>query len=133
MTSEDLKLLELELKMDIPDYYKNIMLNYPLVHYDNCSNIRIAFMDDKNWLIEENKELRCQGFYNHVWPDYFFAFGHDGCGDYYFIDCRDKKSGHIYFADHEKNFNKEKMDIFMPNLKVFLDSKINLNQVKQTV
>ncbi len=70
------------------------------------------------------------GFNGHTWPKNLFAFGHDGCGDYYFINL-ESNNQNIYYADHECDFDLENKVPYAKSMKEFLDLEIEIeNEIK---
>jgi hypothetical protein len=56
--------------------------------------------DDAKLLIELNMEFRRDGFILEPWPENWFTFGDNGCGDHYFLDLH-LGSGPVFCKSHE--------------------------------
>lgn len=102
--------VERELRVKFPDYYRDALKKYPFSGYPANDFIRDCLMDDEEWLITENRELRENGFIDQKWPDYLLAIGHDDSGSYYFINLEDDDDTRIYLADHESQFDYRNID-----------------------
>jgi hypothetical protein len=100
MKTEEIEHLESELGVSLPLSYRDFAISYP----DEIAFILGDFelISDATRLIEINKDLRSRPFYKFPpWPKHLFAIGENGCGDYYFLDLRDR-AGTVRFVDHEK-------------------------------
>ena len=100
MKPEEIELIEEELGVSLPSSYRKFIESYP----DDIASILGDFemISDCARLLEMNKDLRSHPFYRFPpWPKHFFAIGENGCGDYYFLDLRDR-AGTVRFVDHEK-------------------------------
>ncbi len=106
MNTQDIERIESELSLKLPEFYTDVMLSYPFPGWD-CENFMLC--NDPEEIIRENKENRKEGFFDAEWPDHFFILGFDGCGNYYFIDLKNKKEK-VYFADHESFFDSNSPD-----------------------
>jgi hypothetical protein len=106
MNTEEIERLERELKISLPTSYRIFLLSYP----EGVASVVGDFelIADAGRLLEMNTELRAKPFYRFPpWPNHLFAIGENGCGDYYFLDLKDR-SGTVRFVDHEK-LNDERL------------------------
>ena len=132
MNQFDFDTVEKKLGITLPTFYKNAIINYPFKAQDDLDDIEDSLVCDHKWLIDENIELREKGFFDQEWPNYFYAFGKDGFGNYYFINLRDDDQS-IYFADHEETFNYENIEEMRSNWSMddFIEDQIDIR--KETV
>ncbi|BDS07436.1 hypothetical protein NT6N_24760 [Oceaniferula spumae] len=103
MNLDQLGNLESKLEVSFPSQYRDLVISHPFPKSDSsdfelCSNYEL--------LLQENRELRENGFFGREWNKSWFAIGFDGCGNEYFITT-DPFDGRIYFADHEDEFHTE--------------------------
>ena len=101
MNKQDIEQIEAELKLKLPSFYSDQMLDYPFKGWD-CEDWMLC--NDPQEIIRQNNENRKGGFFDTDWPNHFFIIGFDGCGNYYFIDLETNKE-RVYFADHESHFD----------------------------
>lgn len=95
------KLIESTLNISLPDFYIKAIENYPFKAVDKLDFIEDDLVRDTDWIIENNTQLRSSKFFNQEWPLHYFAFAHDGFGNYMFLNLKDDDKT-IYFADHEE-------------------------------
>ena len=110
MDESVIRQVERELRVKFPEYYRDVLKKYPFSGYAGNDFIRDCIMEDEEWLITENRELRENGFIDQKWPDYLLAIGHDDSGGYYFINLEDDDDTRIYLADHESLFDYRNID-----------------------
>jgi hypothetical protein len=103
MTSEDIKLINTTIGIQLPNHYVSFMLQFPKELHDLLSPyddvIGNCLQNNESVLIRLNTSLNCynsSGFIKNK-----FAIGEDGCGNYYFIDLVQSQNEKIYFFDHE--------------------------------
>lgn len=101
MNQKDYIEIEQALLLSLPKSYKLIMKDYPFEGYVFLPHIYDELWNDSSTIIEMNKELRESGFFETgEWEDSWLAFGHDGFGNYWYLDLSEKESK-VYLADHE--------------------------------
>ncbi len=106
MTDTEITHLEQELKVSLPASYRTFLSSYPADLALAVGDFELIAEADR--LLTMNRELRSKPFYRFPpWPNHLFAIGENGCGDYYFLDLKDR-SGAVRFVDHEK-LNDERL------------------------
>ena len=84
MTEADLRRIEQALGLALPSAYRAVMQQYP-VGPDSVAQ-DCAMPDDADRVIEQNLGYREHGFFGAAWPEQYFAFGHNGFGDPFYLD-----------------------------------------------
>ena len=106
MEKKDIAKIEKQLKIELPDFYKNFMMAYPKELYEDwCSISQMEFIDSPQDIIKINEDVRKSP---HLDIDgEYFVIGVNGCGDYFVIDLNDDESP-VYFWNHEvEDFDEE--------------------------
>ena len=103
--NETIHKIESALKIILPSDYKDALLHYPFSPLDKFDCVEDNLVNECDWLIDSNQELREIGFFGNQWPSHFFAIGHDGFGNYIFL-CLLGNDEAVYIADHEEDFNQ---------------------------
>ena len=99
MTEVDLALIQSELDLEVPEYYREFILNYPeALHAPGCHAWQVELSDVANHVITLNHQVRSSQSID--WEDEYFVIGESGCGDYYAIDIDDVESP-VYFWNHD--------------------------------
>jgi len=106
MTPEEITGIERALSIQLPEFYRAFLLNYPadlaeaFIYYSPGHQRHIArfeFNDSAAELTKINRELRLPGTPwtedDGPWPERYFAIGHDQCGGYFAINLRRRKEG----------------------------------------
>lgn len=108
MMNEDFLLIEEQLGVILPNYYKQLMVNYPFD--DNYYNfIRDRLLNDPIKIINVNYLLRKEGFNGEKWSYNYYIFTAIDRG-IAFINLDDEKTETIYFLGDEKaNLNLKKI------------------------
>ncbi len=131
MNLEGIKKIEEELKIRLPESYKNVVLNNPYgdeLKYDIISK---HFYDDPDKLIKINKRLRKQGLQKREWLDNLFAIAYYD-SDYTFIRIDEGKES-IYIADrgtYKYNPSNLKDNLFKESYEAYLATFVVLQQMK---
>ncbi|MCU4677727.1 SMI1/KNR4 family protein, partial [Catenovulum sp. 2E275] len=60
-----------------------------------------GLLNDAEIIIEENNDVRNNGYFGESWPESYFIIGQNGCGDYYVINHQGKEFS-VGFASHEE-------------------------------
>jgi len=102
--NESIRIIESRFKIVLPSFYKDVLVEYPFSPLDELDFVEDNLLRECDWLIDSNRELRESGFFGKQWPNHFFAIGHDGFGNYYFLNLHENDEA-VYIADHEENFN----------------------------
>jgi hypothetical protein len=116
MTEADLLLIERMLSITLPTDYRELMLG---ATYEDRSDDPLAMWampNDPKAVIDWNLEFRLEGFILEPWPESWFTFGHNGCGDHYFIDLR-LGSRPVFCKSHEGDGVRE----VASDLRTFVD------------
>jgi hypothetical protein len=97
MKAEDIRRIEQELGITLPERYRARMVPYPIPAAEG--NTDLGVWDNADRLIEFNRELR-RGAPGGVmpWPPHFFAIGHAGDGCPYALDLRSGDA--VWWVDH---------------------------------
>lgn len=94
-------LIEAELNIRLPSFYKSALENYPFKRVDDLDFVEDNLVRETDWLIEHNSRLRSQAFFGQQWPHDYFAVGHDGFDNYMFLNLKHNDQA-IYFADQDE-------------------------------
>jgi len=86
VTPEDLSRIEDELGVELPEGYRQLMLDYPFP--DGKGNTNENLWDDADAVIEKTALYRSPRVHN-VWPSHFVYIGDDQAGCPYAIDVRE--------------------------------------------
>jgi len=97
-------LIEAQLDVKLPSFYKNTISDYPFQAKDELDFVEDNLVNDEKWLLDSNQDLRENGFFEYSWPDNFFAIGHDGFGNYIFLNLKNNDEK-IYSADNDFEFD----------------------------
>lgn len=121
MTPSDIAALEDELGIELPADWKAIVLSYPvellqIVRHDGESIADYELVDDLNWLLQLNDEVRMEPIIDRHnmafdWPDSYFVIGENGYNDYYLVDVNDPRLGVLLFDHMECNFEVQADDL----------------------
>ena len=100
MTRNDIERIEKETGLNFPACYVEVVTKYPseLLGSDAPD---FGLLDDPDEIIEENLDVRENGYFGETWPERYLIIGKNGCGDYYVIT-PDAKEFSLGFSDHEK-------------------------------
>ncbi|WP_020411245.1 SMI1/KNR4 family protein [Microbulbifer variabilis] len=98
------KEIEDKLGLILPEFYKSALLNYPFKPLDEIDCVEDNLVKELEWITITNLELRKCHFYGNLWPPHFLAIGHDGFGNFMFLNLKEHDKT-IYFADHEEEFD----------------------------
>lgn len=98
----NLKFIESELNISLPDFYHSAIKNYPFKAIDDLDFVEDSLVRDAKWIIKNNTELRSSTFFGKEWPHHYFVCGHDGFGNFFFLNLNENDQT-IYFADHEED------------------------------
>lgn len=97
MTSAQIVQIEDALSLSLPSSYKEAVLDYP---FPGIDEIRYhQFFECAELVIKENLAHRKNGWFNILWPNYYFIIGDDGCGNTFFMLSDEAQT--IYCADHD--------------------------------
>jgi hypothetical protein len=102
--STNLVQVENTLEIVLPEFYKKIMQEYPFEVKEDLDFVEDNLVKETEWLINENKDLRQNGFFSHFWPNHLFAIGHDGFGNYIFLNLKGNDPK-IYLVNHDENID----------------------------
>jgi len=99
VTHDDVKRIEKETGISLPQHYVDLVVNYP----DELAETEApdyGLLDDPDEVIRANRDVREQGYFGEQWPLQYFIIGQNGCGDYYVI-LHEGTAFSVGFADHE--------------------------------
>jgi hypothetical protein len=120
MKETDLVRIEQALQIHLPTDYREIMSQ---AAYDYSSDYWLAMcqMPDKaELIIKWNVEFREQTLLTaEQWRPYFFTFGHNGCGDHYFLDLH-SGGQEVFSISHEDGEVKR----VASDLRTFIDDRL---------
>jgi len=114
MTLEDIKRIEKETGLRFPNPYIDVVTNYPVELLDTDAP-DFGLLDDPDEIIEENNDVRENGYFGEKWPERYLIIGKNGCGDYY-VTTPDSEDFSIGFSDHEEMA----CNLYANNLKEFI-------------
>ena len=100
------KEIEKNLGMIFPEFYKSALKNYPFKPLDEIDCVEDNLVKELDWITTTNLELRECRFFGNLWPSNFLAIGHDGFGNYIFLNLGGNDEA-IYFVDHEEEFDPQ--------------------------
>lgn len=119
ITEIEIKKLETELKVTIPQFYKSFLIDYPIeLLYYNRERLNRKEKLFELEVLNTNEELKQNYLYfeefelNKYWP-----IGNDGIGNYYAVK-QNGEDEYVYFIDHEVESNKS-VSIISKNLNEF--------------
>jgi hypothetical protein len=98
MTEADLRRIELALGLTLPSHYRTVMQQYPFGPDTVAQDC--AMPDDANRVVEQNLGYRKHGFFGAAWSTQYFAFGHNGFGDAFYLDLSLERSP-VFCAQHD--------------------------------
>ena len=93
--------MENKLGLLLPDFYKSALQHYPFEPLDEIDCVEGNLVKELDWVISTNFELRECSFFGNQWPPHFLAIGHDGFGNFSFLNLKENDTA-IYFIDHEE-------------------------------
>jgi len=99
MTRDQIELIEKETGTKLPNGYVQVLLNYPSELLGTEAE-DFGLLNDPVSVIEENKDVKQNGFFGEPWPERYFVIGLNGCGDYYVINHQNQEFT-VGFACHE--------------------------------
>ena len=99
MKKSEIEIIEKELNIALPEYYKNELKKETLAYYDDRD---FLFYDYKK-LIRTNKRLREKGYRGERFIPNHFVIGSDYQGSYNFIDVT-KNTSKVYKVDRNQYF-----------------------------
>ncbi|MCU4677193.1 SMI1/KNR4 family protein [Catenovulum sp. 2E275] len=85
VTQEEIESIEEKTGIKLPNSYKQVMLNYPRELLGTEAE-GFGLLNDARVIIEENNDVRANGYFGEAWPERYFIIGQNGCGDYYVIN-----------------------------------------------
>ncbi|MFW0778387.1 MAG: SMI1/KNR4 family protein [Rickettsiales bacterium] len=100
MNHEEIESIEEKTGIKLPESYKQVVLNYPKELLGTEAE-DFGLLNDPEVIIEENNDVRNNGYFGEVWPERYFIIGQNGCGDYYVIS-HESKEFSVGFACHEE-------------------------------
>ena len=133
MTQNDIYKIEKELKVQLSETYKNLLLNHPFEDTIKYSAVCSTLLNNANEVIALNNRLRDAGLQNNKWPNYYYVIGSfSSVEDFYFIDLANHQNDHIYFIDiEERKFNPKNIDTIeiADNFTEFIEEQIHLQNI----
>lgn len=97
MSENELSYIEESLKIELPSFYKEFMINYP-IDLMKTDAADFALIIDSERLIEENINAK-NDFWGLPLNSDSFIIGENGCGDYYLIQLKEDESIFTFFHD----------------------------------
>jgi len=104
-----LEKIEQELKIELPDTYKEVILNNPFSNKTEYNFVHTCLLDEADEILKINEEIRFKGYQGQKWPPHYYIFGYYKKGGYLFINTKSKKSGTIFLITSEEIFNPIKI------------------------
>lgn len=133
MSSEDIKRVEQELKVKLPDHYIEYVTSIPskVIGIKKQLGYFPFLFDNPEEIITVNQHL---GFYDtSKFIKHKLCIGENGGGDYYLIDLNEVTNQKVYFFDHEESvdnyYNKETNTLEFEKLDFSGDLKAHINEV----
>jgi hypothetical protein len=142
MQSDDLDVLEAQLRVELPLAYKKFLLAYPTrlselrrdMGWKQESPADRELLNDPWQLLKDNhcvRMPRTPWTDNHgPWPDRYFVIGNNECGDYWALDLSEP-STRVYFYDHERGIFAMQSDSVQDFADWLADDVENWNQRRQ--
>ena len=100
MNQVEIESIEEKTGIKLPESYKQVLLNYPKELLGTEAE-DFGLLSDAEVIIEENIEVRSNGYFGEAWPGRYFIIGQNGCGDYYVINHENQEFS-VGFACHEE-------------------------------
>jgi len=124
------ELIENKLDIKLPEFYKNIIQNYPFEDIYKFRHVFDSIYNEDKKIIEININLRQKGYQNKNWPLNFFVFGENGKDNYYFLDLKKAKE-EIFFIKNDKKFNPKKVEnnLLEDSFERFIKAQKNLQEI----
>jgi hypothetical protein len=114
MTESDLESIELRLGIALPGRYRTALRSVA-----DAAGVSLEpyFDREARSLLNSNLELRLSGreFDGKPWPSNCFQIGHDGCGNFYFLEVDDPTCA-VQSYDHET----DEVEMYAGSLEAFL-------------
>ena len=117
MTHEEIENIQLKTGLTLPKYYVEFITNYPKI-LSETEAPDYGLLDNPEEIIEQNIDVRKNGYFGEKWPERYFIIGHNGCGDYYVVNLNSSEFS-VGFSDHEKmecNLYAESQEEFISKL-----------------
>ena len=120
MNREDVKIIEADLNISLPESYKEVILNYPFD--DSFDGIKDYLWNDFIKIVKGNLYYRENGFHGKTWPDCFYIIGKMIGDNIFYINLNDVNSETIYFLCDEDKYNPEniKKDRYSDSFQEFI-------------
>jgi hypothetical protein len=99
MTRDEVLRIERETGTKLPEYYVDLVINYPTELVGTAAPAH-ELLNDPGEVIEENLDVRKNGYFGEPWPAHYFIIGRNGLGDYWVVRL-DRTHFSIGFSDHE--------------------------------
>ncbi|MCQ3827847.1 SMI1/KNR4 family protein [Microbulbifer elongatus] len=100
MNQQEVEFIEEKTGINLPECYKQVVLNYPGELLGTEAE-DYELLNDPEVIIEENNEVRNNGYFGESWPAHYFIIGQNGCGDYYVVNLENREFS-VGFACHEE-------------------------------
>lgn len=100
MNQDDVKKIEKNTEIKLPEFYKQVLLNYPKELVGTEAE-DFGLLNDADVIIYENNDVRRNGYFGEAWPARYFIIGQNGCGDYFVINLNGTTFS-VGYACHEK-------------------------------
>lgn len=126
------KRIQTELNISLPSFYRIAINNYPFTAVDELDFVEDNLIKDVTWIIEHNAALRTSSFFGKEWPQNYFVIGHDGFGNYFFLNLKDNDQA-IYFADHDEDVDLNNLSYLMYSSSMSVYISMNLEDQKEIV
>lgn len=97
MTGEDIKFIERELAITLPESYGRALVPFGIPALEG--NTEYQLWDDARRLVELNRELRAGSRFRPAWPHYLFAVGYPHGDEMIAVDTR-LPEGPVWWLDH---------------------------------
>jgi hypothetical protein len=100
MNQEEIEAIENKTGVILPESYKQVMLSYPNELLGTEAE-DFGLLHDVDVIIEENIDIRTNGYFGEAWPEQYFIIGQNGFGDYYVIN-HELQEFSVKFVCHEE-------------------------------
>jgi hypothetical protein len=119
---DNMRFVEAELKLVLPDSYKKLMQWYP---FDELRyfNVKENLFNEPETLIAINRYYREHGYQGKPLPQGTYIIGKNGDDSIFFINLANENQETVYYLDEEKRYNPYNLEkyILSYNLKEFIE------------
>jgi hypothetical protein len=119
---DNLKFVETELNIILPDSYKKLLQWYPFDEH-KYYNVKENLFNEPELLVSINRHYRENGYQGKPLPPETYIIGKNGVDSLFFINLANANQETVYYLDEEKQYNPYNLEkyILSNNLKEFIE------------